>query len=167
MTTLFRSVVLAVFLVIQPCGSNGGEKGASGTAGTPALEPATLLSREDARALTGVAFDECTVTEQPAVGLKLCVYDKNDAFLQVGLTQGKRGNNTPESIYASIKEAFKDAARIEGLGDDNFLAPPGLHIMQDGYYITVSLGLLNKDRDRLRTVAVKVLENLNRQTHRP
>jgi len=165
MTTLFRSVALAVFFLILPCGCNSSEKESSGVVGTPILEPAMLLSKDEAKALIGVAFDECTVTEQPVVGLKLCVYDKNDAFLQVGLTQGKRANNTPESIYASIKEAFKDAPRIDGLGDDNFLAPPGLHIMQDGYYITVSLGLLNKDRERLRAVAAKVLENLKRYTH--
>ena len=132
---------------------------------TVTIEPAMLITREDAKALTGVSFDECVVREQPAVGLKLCVYEKESAFLQLGLTQPRKGErNTPESIYNSIKGAFNDAAKVEGVGDDNFIAPPGLHILKDGYYITISLGLMTKDREKLRAAGIKAVQNLDRYT---
>jgi hypothetical protein len=133
------------------------------------LEPAMLISREEAIALTGVNFDACTVKEQPAVGLKLCVYEKDGALLQVGVTQAafmdkksREGGTTPQSIYQTIKGAFKDAARIEGLGDDNFLAPGGLHILKGEYYLTVSLGFSPKDKEKLRAVALRAVENLEK-----
>lgn len=133
------------------------------------IEPAMLLSREDAKALTGVDFAACTVKEQPVVGQKLCVYDKGDSFLQVGLTQVAFMNkktlesgSTPESIYKTTKEAFSGAETIAGVGDDNFMAPPGLHILKDGYYITISVGMA-KDREKLKAAGLKAVENLEKQ----
>lgn len=161
-----KATLVVVFIALfSGCDNN---KVQSATAGSKVIEPATIISKEDAKALTGVNFDECTVKEQPAVGLKLCVYEKDEAFLQVGLTQATnmKGGNTPESIYNSIKSGFKDAVKIEGVGDDNFIAPPGLHIMKDGYYITVSLGLRTKDREKLKATGIKAVENLGRYTRK-
>ena len=133
------------------------------------LEPAMLISREEAIALTGVSFDACTVKEQPAVGLKLCVYEKDGALLQIGVTQAafmdkksREGGTTPQSIYQAIRGAFKDAAKIEGVGDDNFLAPGGLHILKGEYYLTVSLGFSPKDKAKLRAIALRAVENLDK-----
>ena len=133
------------------------------------IEPSMILTKEDAKALTGVSFGECTVKDEPAVGLKLCVYDKDGAFLQVGLMQAAfmdkksgEGGNTPESIYKSTKSAFKDAAKIEGVGDDNFLSPPGLHILKGSYYMTVSVGLMSKDKEKLKAAGMKAVENLSK-----
>jgi len=156
----FEKLAQVVFLTFLLCCFDN--KDMPRAAESMTIEPTLIITREDAKALTGVSFDECVVKEQPAVGLKLCVYEKDDAFLQLGLTQPKKGEkNTPESIYNSIKGAFKDAAKIEGLGDDNFIAPPGLHIMKDGYYITISLGLMNRDREKLNVAGMKAVQNLN------
>lgn len=158
------NAILVVLVIALLSGCDSRDKGKSGGSGAKVIEPAMIISREDAKALTGVSFDECTVKEQPAVGLKLCVYEKDEAFLQLGLTQAAnmKGGNTPESIYNSIKGGFKYAAKIEGVGDDNFIAPPGLHILKDGYYITVSLGLMAKDREKLKAAGMKAVENLGR-----
>ncbi|MFH0781406.1 MAG: hypothetical protein V2B20_05570 [Pseudomonadota bacterium] len=159
MNTVF---VLLVITLFSGCDSKDTHKSAG--AESKIIEPAMIISREDAKALTGVGFDECTVKEQPAVGLKLCVYEKDGAFLQIGLTQAMnmKSGNTPESIYNSIKGGFKDAAKIDGVGDDNFIAPPGLHILTNGYYLTVSLGLMTKDREKLKTAGMKAVENLGK-----
>ena len=135
------------------------------------LEPAMLLSQEEAKVLTGVSFEACTVKEQSVVGLKLCVYEKDGVLLQIGVTQvafmnkkSREGGTTPQSIYLAIKGAFKDAARIDGVGDDNFIAPGGLHILKDGYYLTVSLGSLSKDKAKLQAVGRRVVENLGKHS---
>ncbi len=162
----FSILILLVITLFSGCDSKDNDK-AAGT-GSKIIEPAMLISKEDAKALIGVSFDECTVKEQPAVGLKLCVYEKDGAFLQLGLTQGTKmkGGNTPESIYNSIKGGFKEAARIDGVGDDNFIAPPGLHILKNGYYLTVSLGLMTKDKEKLKAAGMKAVENLEKYSRK-
>jgi hypothetical protein len=132
------------------------------------VEPAKLLSKEDAKGLTGVDFGACAVTERSVVGQKLCVYDKGNSFLQVGLSQlafmDKKtidSGTTPESIYKTTKEAFAGAESIAGVGDDNFMAPPGLHILKNGYYITISLGMAN-DKEKLKAAGMKAVENLEK-----
>jgi hypothetical protein len=168
MKNILINATLVVLVLTLFSGCDSTDKGNSRTTASKAIEPAMILSREDAKALTGVAFDECTVQEQPAVGLKLCAYEKDGVFLQLGLTQAAnmQGGNTPESIYSAIKGGFKDAAKIADLGDDNFIAPPGVHIMKDGYYITVSLGLKAKDREKLQAAGMKAVENLGRYTQK-
>lgn len=132
------------------------------------IEPAMLLSKEEAKALTGVDFAECEVKEQPVVGQKLCVYDKGDSMVQVGLSQvafmDKKtldSGTTPESIYKTTKDAFSGAESIAGVGDDNFMAPPGLHILKNGYYLTISLGMAN-DKEKLQAAGLMAVANLDR-----
>lgn len=164
--SLHSILILLVFTLFSGCDRTDNDKAA--TTEQKVIEPAMIISREDAKALTGVGFDECTVKEQPAVGLKLCVYEKDGAFLQLGITQGAKmkGGNTPESIYNSIKGGFKQASKIDGVGDDNFIAPPGLHILKNGYYLTVSLGLMTGDREKLRTAGMKAVENLEKYSQK-
>jgi hypothetical protein len=163
MKKVFLSAVCMIFAISLLCGcdSKPKEKAAK------IIEPAMLITKDDAKAIAGAAFGECTVKEQPAVGLKLCVYEKDGAFLQVGLTQAafmdKKNGNTPESIYNSIKGAFKDAPKIDGVGDDNFIAPPLLHIMKGGYYLTVSMGA-SSDTAKLKTAGQKAVENIGKLT---
>ncbi|MGD9976286.1 MAG: hypothetical protein AB7S77_24780 [Desulfatirhabdiaceae bacterium] len=166
MKKLFIHAALVVLVITLLSGCDSRANGKSSASGSKAIEPAMIISREDAKTLTGVGFDACKVTEQPAVGLKLCVYEKDGAFLQLGLTQATemKGGNTPESIYGTIKGAFKDAEKIDGVGDDNFLAPPGLHILKDGYYITISLGSMTRDREKLKAAGMKAVENLGKYT---
>ncbi len=156
--------MLLVLSLLGGCDSRAQEKTAS--AGGKMIEPAMLITKEDAKALTGVTFGDCTVNEEPVVGLKLCVYEKEGALLQIGLTQlafmDKKGNNTPESLYKTTKSAFKDAVTVAGVGDDNFLAPPGLHILKGSYYMTVSMGLMSKDTAKLKAAGMKAVENLSK-----
>jgi len=168
MKKLFINAAFVMLTITLLSGCDSRDNGKSEASGSKAIEPAMIISKEDAKALTGVGFDECKVTEQPAVGLKLCVYEKDDALFQLGLTQsaGMQGGNTPESLYSSIKGGFKDTEKIEGVGDDNFVAPPGLHILKDEYYMTVSLGLMTKDREKLKAAGMKAVENLDRYTQK-
>lgn len=159
-------LVLLVFaLFLFSCESN---KEKAPAADAKVIEPAQLLSKEDAKALTGIDFGECTATERSVVGQKLCVYDKGNSFVQVGLSQvafmDKKtlaSGTTPESIYKTTKAAFAGAESLPGVGDDNFLAPPGLHILKNGYYLTISLGMAN-DKEKLKAAGMKAVENLDR-----
>ncbi len=166
---LATTSVMLTLCLLSGCDSNPKDRAASAT-GAKMIEPVMVISREDAKALTGVNFADCTVKEQPAVGLKMCVYEKDGAFLQIGLTQpafmDKKAGNTPESLYRATKSAFKDAAKIDGVGDDNFLAPPGLYILKGSYYMTVSIGLMSKDNEKLKAVGIKAVENLNKHSTR-
>lgn len=151
------------------CGCDSMSKEPAGSAGAKIIEPAMLITKDDAKALTGVNFAECTVKEEPRVGLKLCVYEKDGAFLQVGLTQtafidkkSREGGTTPQSLFKTTKGAFQGAVKIEGLGDDNFLMPPGLHILKGQYYMTVSFGLMAKDKEKLAAAGMKAVENLGK-----
>jgi len=128
-----------------------------------------IITKENAKMLTGVSFGECTVKEEPRVGLKLCVYEKDGILLQVGLTQTafmdkktREAGNTPQSIFKSTKTALKDTTKIDSVGDDNFLMPPGLHILQGEYYMTVSFGLMAKDKEKLKAAGMKAVENLSK-----
>ena len=40
--------------------------------------------------------------------------------------------------------------------------PPGLHILKGQYYMTVSFGLMAKDKEKLRVAGMKAVENLNK-----
>lgn len=166
MKTMFLATTCIMLTLCLLCGCDSNPKGAVSAAVAKMIEPAMIITKEDAQAVTGINFADCTVKEQPVVGLKMCVYEKDGAFLQVGLTQSafmdKKGGNTPESLYRTTKSAFKDAVKIDGVGDDNFLAPPGLHILKGGYYMTVSLGLTSKDKEKLQAVGIKAVENLSK-----
>jgi hypothetical protein len=150
------------------CGCENKEKGKAETGAGKVIEPSMIISKEDAKAITGVDFGAGVVKEQPEVGLKLCVYDKGEAFLQVGITQmafmgemTRKSGNTPESIYKTTKSVFKDATSIDGVGDDNFLAPPGLHILKGGYYLTISLGR-SHDKEKLKAAGMRAVDNLKK-----
>jgi len=158
--------ICLMLIITLFCGCENKSKDTKKNGAGKVIEPSQILSKEDAKALTGVEFSECESTEQPKVGLKLCVYKKDGAFLQVGITQtafmdekSRKFGNTPESIYKSTKLAFKNAERIDGVGNDNFLAPPGLHIVQDGYYLTVSFGT-SSDREKLKEAGMRAVRNL-------
>lgn len=161
---LVTTCMLLAFSLL--CGCDSKSKDIAVSAGGKIIEPARIITREDAKALTGVSFEECIVKEEPRVGLKLCVYEKDGALLQVGLTQSaymdKNNVNTPESIYKATKSACKDAVKVDGVGDDNFLAPPGLHILKGSYYMTVSMGLMAKDNEKLKAAGLKAVENLSK-----
>lgn len=167
-----KMLLLTIWLLlacIQLCGCDSTPKGKAASAGARMVEPAMLITKEDAKELTGVSFGECTVKEEPRVGLKLCVYEQDGVFVQVGLTQiafmdkkSREAGNTPQSIFEATKSAIQGAAKIDGVGDDNFLMPPGLHILQGQYYMTVSFGLMANDKEKLHVAGMKAVANLSK-----
>lgn len=93
--------------------------------------------------ILGGKIDRTENKEQPAVGQKLTTYYSGGLMLQVGLQQQalmKKGM-TPESMYKAIVDNFEDAVKAEGVGDEAYFCNPGIHIMKNGYYISVSVGL--------------------------
>lgn len=160
---ILASLTTCAALILSLCGGCDSRNARAGI-----IEPASIISKEDARSLAGGIFSDCVVTEQPVVGMKLCVYDNGQNFLQIGLTQVAfmpEGNKRdPKEIFTDLKKAFPDAETIAGLGDDNFIAPPGLHILKGDYYLSISLGLMAKDGEKLKAAGMKAIENLEKLT---
>jgi hypothetical protein len=134
------------------------------------IEAKDLISKEEAEELLGEPVNAAELSEQEVVGLKLCFYNATDEdstkYLQVGLTQlafMPDNGNTPLSIYTTLKENLTGVTFVEGIGDEAFLAPPGLHIISGDYYITVAVGDSNDiaGKEILTAAGLKVVENLN------
>lgn len=135
------------------------------------IEPEQLISSEEAAQLLGEAVTDGDKTEQEVVGLKICNYEAQDEnsfrFLQISITQQAfmpNDVNTPASLYESTVGAFESEA-VEAIGDEAAFATPGLHIMSDGYYISIAAG--NSDDEAVRAIlleagalAVQNLKNL-------
>lgn len=124
------------------------------------IDPLSLISREEAEKLLGIALKEAELTDNKAVGMKLCFYDSGKdgtGFLQVSIVQKslmpealiKSGQN-PVTIYEATKQNFQGALIVDGIGEDAFIAPPGLHILKDGFYIVIAVG--NSDNEENRKI---------------
>jgi hypothetical protein len=118
-------------------------------------------------------FDPGVLTEKGVVGQRLCVYHESGAggggaFLQVTIHQKsglpRNGPASPERIFHSIKaEAFKDAPKLESIGEESFIGAPGAHVLHKGYYLTLSVGLMNPNSDHLlKEVGAVAVKNLDR-----
>lgn len=64
-------------------------------------------------------------------------------------SQAPDNGMTPDSTYELIVGAF-DGDEVDGIGNKAVFATPGLHIMADGYYISIAGG--NSDDDAVRAV---------------
>ncbi|MFY9973043.1 MAG: hypothetical protein WAK53_02205 [Chromatiaceae bacterium] len=137
----------------------------------PLLEPCELISKVEAEEVMGTGLKEGQYSENKVVGQKLCLYEAADtgsfAFLQIGLTQDAfmapkvlASGQSAKTIFSSIKHAFPDRERVDGLGDDAFLAIPGLHVLKGDYYLTVGAGNIKRNRLRLITAGEKAVANL-------
>ena len=60
---LITTCVLLAYSQLCGCDSTAKEK--AGSVGAKMIEPAMIITKEDARALTGISFGECTVKEEP------------------------------------------------------------------------------------------------------
>jgi hypothetical protein len=51
---------------------------------------------------------------------------------------------------------------VEGIGDEAYLATPGLHILSDGYYISIALGNPSdkKNQEMLKEAGLLAVDNL-------
>lgn len=115
------------------------------------IDACALVSQGEAEGVVEAALTPAQSSEQPAVGLKLCLYESQDlasgVFLEVGLTQlsffteeSIAAGNTPTTLFSSIRDAWPDRMVVEDLGDEAFIASPGIHVLAWDHYITVTLG---------------------------
>jgi hypothetical protein len=119
-----------------------------------------LITKTEAAEILGKAVNDAETSEKPVTGMKLCLYktvnDDSADFLQVTISQpafmsaeSKASGQSPGSVFTSLKNAFSDSRNdISGIGDDAFIATPGLHILKGDYYVTIEAG--NIDRDDVR-----------------
>ena len=138
---------------------------------TQLIEPCNLISKTEAESVMGTALSEGQYTENKITGQKICLYeaaDKNSFdFLQISLTQNKfippnilsSGQNA-KTIFTSIKDAFPDREDINKIGDDAFIAPPGIHILKGDCYLSIGAGNIKRNRDKLISAGVKAMENI-------
>lgn len=135
------------------------------------IEPCELITRTEAEEIMGEEMKDGQYSENKVVGLKICFYEAADensfAFLQISLTQNSfispnvlaSGQNV-QTIYNSIKEAFPDRQDIKGMGDDAFIATPGIHILKGEYYLTIGVGNINRNKDKLTDAGAKAMAKL-------
>ena len=71
---------------------------------------------------------------------------------------------TPESLYRAIVENFEDAIKVDGVGDEAYFATPGLHILEDGYYILIVIGNLDDEGNSEKLVEAGKLAAWNLAT---
>lgn len=137
----------------------------------PLLEPCELISKAEAEEIMGTALKEGQYSENTVVGQKICLYEAAEsgsfAFLQISLTQDAfmapkviAAGQSAKTIFSSIKEAFPDRESVGGIGDDAFLATPGLHLLKGDYYLTIGAGNLKSNKGRLISAGEKAVANL-------
>jgi hypothetical protein len=137
------------------------------------IEPCELISKTEAETLLGVKLKDAVKTEQEVVGLKLCFYESEDTdrFLQVGLTQEAfmkkeilDAGQSPDSIFTEIMNNTVDTEKADGIGDEAFIGIPGIHILMDGYYITIGLGNSDnaENREKLKEAGKIASGNLKK-----
>ena len=137
----------------------------------PLIDSCELISKAEAEKIMGTALKEGQQSENKVVGQKICLYEAADsdsfAFLQISLTQDAfmapkvlASGQSAKTIFTSIKEAFPDRESVAGIGDDAFLATPGLHVLKGGYYLTIGAGNLKSNKGRLISAGDKAVANL-------
>lgn len=165
------------FFLTTGCGSETNsnstdQKEPAQNSSTKLIEPCELITKAEAGEIMGVAFKEGKYSEQKMVGQKLCLYEAADenafAFFQISLSQNAfippkilaSGQNA-QIIFSTIKAAFPDREMINGMGDEAFIATPGIHILKGAYYMTIAAGNINQNRDKLKTAGMTTMANLD------
>lgn len=139
------------------------------------IDPCVLISKQDAEKLVSEQLKDAERQEQDKVGLKLCLYDPGEEnlnkFLQISLTQSAfmdkktlESGQSPKSIFESIKATFEEELTKEPIGDDAFIATPGIHILKSDYYLVISVGNISHEHNReiLRNAGKLAVENLEK-----
>ena len=130
----------------------------------PELAPEQLITAQEAAALLGVeripdrpAGATMPPNSIPTEGMTLAFYDGgNGKFLQITLHQRAVESDAikvPKDAYDRLKRNAKDPVVVEDIGDDAFIAPPGLHMMANGYYVMIAAG------DPANAATVEILKN--------
>lgn len=139
------------------------------------IDPYSLISKEDAQQLINETLKDPEKTENKVVGLKICFFKPTNQesfkFFQVSLSQKafmskevlESGQN-PKTIYESTKGFSEKPLMVDGIGDEAFIAPPGIHILKGDYYITIAIGNSEMEENRkiLKEAGKKAMENLEK-----
>jgi len=145
--------------------------GCSGKGDTPVaprvtgslIDPCALISRSDVERIIGEPMKAAVQTEERSAGLRLCGYETeregSSILVQVGVMQPD-AEQTPRFRYESLRNNTPEAPKVAGIGDEAFIATPGLHIMKNGCYLTVAVGAA--EPDKLALVGDLVVRNLVR-----
>jgi len=168
---LIFCLTLLSSLLLAGCGGNAVTPATPTTQATTTklIEPCDLVSKTEAEQYIGQPLKAPEKKETAAVGLKLCVYNTvaegSGKLLQIGLTQQAfmpNNGQTPKKIYDALKDNFKNAVKIEGIGNDAFISPPGIHVLAGAHYLTVAVGNSNdpKNQDLLKTISKKIVGKL-------
>lgn len=173
---------LALLFLFGPVGCSEQEGGSNATSpdgGAAAavkagiIDPCRLIPRAEAERIMGTTLADGPSTEQKAVGLKICLYEASDlaqGLFQVSLTQAAfmseqvlAFGQTPTSIFNTTKEIFPQRTPVAGVGEEAFIAPPGLHILNRDYYLVIALGNTGRaeNRARLEEAGKIAVRNLN------
>lgn len=168
-------MTLAVMSWLPACGDqsqNAAAPASTGQSREKLVQPEELISRQEAETLLGVRFRECDKTEQPAVGQIICFYDSTDSdrLFQVALVQNAAFTDemlqyqNAATIYATTREMLLDMATAESVGDDAFIAVPGIHILKGNHYLTIAVGNTSDEANRaiLRKAGKIAVENLEK-----
>ncbi len=145
-------------------------KPAGNTASDKLIEPELLISKAEAEELIGEAMMDAEKTETEVVGNKMGFYESADEnserFLQVSITQQAFIPNpeiTPRSLFNSIKNNFAaELEEVDGIGDEAFIATPGIHIMSEDCYIVIGVGNTSNEANRgiLKAAGQIAVDNL-------
>lgn len=184
MTKKLLCILACTIFLISGCGGDKAESDRAGQGtqilGHPflgkALEPCELITITDAQSLVGEPVNEGKLDEQPAVGMKKCLYDSintdSGKFLQITVLQPatmpdtvRKTGQTPKSIFAETKKMLADGrVDLASLGDEAFISTGSLHLLVSEYYITIGTGNTDQDATRvqLEAAARLVLRKLAR-----
>jgi hypothetical protein len=144
------------------------ESGSPDKGAADIIEPSQLISQEEAGLIMGETMDSAETMEQQTIGLKQTFYTSSESgeMLQVTLHQQafmpSEQSMTPEDLYRAITTDFPGAIEADGIGDEAWLATPGLHILADGYYIVIAAGNMSVEgnEEMLREGGRVAVENL-------
>lgn len=126
------------------------------------VDPCTVISKVEAEAIMGEKMKAGRVREQKAVGMNLCLYEADSdgsfSMLQVSIIRGEKARQ----MYSAIKANFPGNEPIAGIGDDAFLATPGLHAIRGDSYLSVAAGNLKRNREKVLMAGKKAMMNLKK-----
>ena len=124
------------------------------------IDPCDLVTQMESAAIMGERMKAGTRQEQKATGMKLCLYEAADdnsfTMLQISIIQMV----TAKETFSIIKKNFPDHEMIDGIGEDAFIATPGMHIFINGCYLTIAAGNLDRNRDKLLAAGKRAVANL-------
>lgn len=147
---------------------------------SPEIQPQQLIDRATAETLVGNKLkdmDEVTKDKpnsNPSVGMSFCLYNPvktGDRHMQINLyRRTETFNQDPAQIYQALKSSMPKAtapviiATVTGVGDEAYIADPGIHIISQGYYIVISIGDPNipENQEKLKLAGSMAVENLKK-----